>query len=169
MYRFADLTDQQKHQRRELLDLYGFLAQVSVLVPLLVLQCFRVAGWAQARLFRKDDLQTPSSPYVKASRLGHGLNVPGIAARWRKFLWWFGDSVQYAGLHLGTKGEILGVGVWTLWLVALSFLQTGDGEIICYIRSERTKLSRAYRLSSSHETSWNRWSFSAAVPLPLVP
>ncbi|EME48480.1 hypothetical protein DOTSEDRAFT_162020 [Dothistroma septosporum NZE10] len=125
MYHFVDLTEGQKLQRRDLLDGYGLIAQVSVVVPLLALQVYRVSVWAQLRLFRTDVLQTPSSPYVKASRLGHGLNAQG-KARWRKFLWWCGDSVEYAGLHLGTRGEILGAGIWTLWLLLLSFMQTGD-------------------------------------------
>lgn len=130
MYHFVDLTHEQKLQRREYLDYYSFLAQISVIVPILATQCYLLVTWIQRRVQKQQDLQTPSSPYVKQARLGHGFNVSSLTSRWRVFAWWCGDAVEIAGVYWGTRGEVIGAGVWTLWLVVLCFLQTGDGEYI---------------------------------------
>ncbi|KAK4508274.1 hypothetical protein PRZ48_002012 [Zasmidium cellare] len=126
MYHFVDLTHEQKLLRREYLDFYGFLGQISVVVPILAIQGYLLVAWIQRKVQREQDLQTPSSPYVKQARLGYGWNVSGLAARWSIFAWWCGDTVEVAGVYLGTKGEVIVAGVWTLWLVVLCFLQTGD-------------------------------------------
>lgn len=126
MYRFVDLTDEQRHERRELLDYYGLLAQVSVLVPLLVIQVFFLASWLKRKIAPQCGFdQAPSSPYAKRS---HAEQRFQVSKRWRIFLWWCGDSVHVAGVHVGTKGELLGAASWTAWLLLLSFLQTGDGK-----------------------------------------
>lgn len=129
MYRFVDLTDEGKHQRRERLDWYGQLAQLSVLVPLLLIQILFLASWLRRKLSRQDAFdQTPSSPYAKRLNAEQRFNSKDIARRWRIFLWWCGDAVDLAGFPLGTKGELLGAVIWTAWLLMLSFAQTGDGK-----------------------------------------
>ncbi|CAK3883352.1 related to ferric reductase [Lecanosticta acicola] len=126
MYRFADLTHEQKLQRRELLDWYGFVAQLSVLVPLAATQVYIILSLLRRKWSQRDSTQVPSSPYAKAQQLEQQFNVSGLAATWRKFSWWCGDAVSISGVYLGTRGEVIGAGIWTLWLLLLSFLDTGD-------------------------------------------
>lgn len=132
-YHFADLTKEQKHERRQLLDWYGSLAQVSVFVPLLVIQCFFLAAWLSRRWRAQDDLETPSSPYAKEQRLGMKRGVRDLRASLRKLAWWAGDSTEVSGYCFGTKGEVLGAVLWTVWLLLLCFLQTGDGKRATHI------------------------------------
>jgi hypothetical protein len=127
MYRFVDLTSEQKHQRRERLDWYGLFAQFSVLVPLLAIQIIFLASWIRQKLARSEGgfEQTPSSPYAKHIRSEQRFNTKKFM---RNLKWWCADPVCLAGFSLGTKGELLGAGTWTAWLLLLSFLQTGDGK-----------------------------------------
>lgn len=129
MYHFVDLTDDQKQQRRDRLDWYGLFAQISVLVPLLVVQSFALATWLRRRFAQQSSPeQTPSSPYAKSRRMDSRFDAKEAAKRWSTFLWWCGESCQIAGFHLGTKGELLGATGWMAWLLILTFLQTGDGK-----------------------------------------
>lgn len=137
MYHFVDLDHEQKLQRREYLDFYGSLAQISVVVPIVAIQCYLLATWIQRNWQKQQDLQAPSSPYVKQARLGHGLNVSSLTAKWRVFTWWSGDAVEVAGVYLGTKGQVIGAGFWTLWLLVLCFVQTGDGTYLHLSDQER--------------------------------
>ncbi|KAK4554865.1 hypothetical protein LTR86_008013 [Recurvomyces mirabilis] len=127
-YRFLpNLTEEQKDIRRILLDTYAFRAQLSVLVPLLLLQLYFLVSWIVRRQFRggKDDV--PSSPRGKESR--------GSSARWLRDVenamararWWGGEEVEGLGLRIGgRKGEVLGASVWMGWLLVLCIVQTGD-------------------------------------------
>lgn len=145
MYRFVDLADEEKHRRRELLDWYGLFAQLSVLVPLLVVQVFFLSSWLKRRLVsRKEFEAAPSSPYAKKIRGEQRFDTKDLTRRWRGFTWWCGGAVQVAGLSLGTKGELLGASLWAAWLVLLSFLQTGDGK---YIGPFARLTSSCYELS----------------------
>lgn len=128
IYSFVDLDEEQKHRRRQLLDNYGFTAQLSVVAPLLVIQLYFLATWAQARSRHNAGLKPPSSPVRKSTQSRH--HVESLSANIRKFIWWCGDHVVLQGIELGTKGEILGALAWTTWLLVLSFLQTGDGQLI---------------------------------------
>ncbi|KAI5370211.1 Putative ferric reductase, NAD binding domain, ferric reductase transmembrane component-like protein [Septoria linicola] len=125
MYKFVDLDHEQKLKRRELLDFYGLVAQLSVLVPILAIVVYRFATLGQSRL-RDASSATPASPYAKAARLRHGLSFASVQQRWRQISWSCGDPVEIYGLYLGTKGDVGGALIWTLWLLVLSFLDTGD-------------------------------------------
>jgi hypothetical protein len=131
-YGFPDLTKEQKHHRRQLLDWYGGFAQVSVFVPLLILQIYFLATWISRKWRERDGARPPSSPYMKELS-AHGNTGTGLKALriwWRRWMWWFGDELQVLGWRLGTKGEVLGAVVWTAWLLALCFVQTGDGKAV---------------------------------------
>ncbi|KAF7187377.1 Ferric/cupric reductase transmembrane component 2 [Pseudocercospora fuligena] len=122
-YRFVDLSSEEKHHRRELLDYYGFVAQVSVIVPILVLLAYTWTSRIARRFATPATSEAPpSSPYAKAARLGNGLDA---GARWRQVIWWFGEDVSIFRYHVGTRGEALGGFAWLAWLVILSFLETG--------------------------------------------
>ena len=126
-YRFLDLTEEQKHERRELLDWYGFFAQVSALAPIAALQCYYMATWLSHRLQNQNDLEAPSSPYAKEARTGGKGTVARLRRSYSNFLWWCGDSVDVYGYHFGAKGDVLGAALWAAWLVFLCFPQTGEG------------------------------------------
>ncbi|THZ27431.1 hypothetical protein D6C89_03207 [Aureobasidium pullulans] len=128
MWHFLDLSQDQKLERRRLLDLYGSLAQVSALIPLAILQIYFFIGWLQRRWARRnggDDI--PSSPQLKKQRSDA---LPGSVTRsketWRKVFWWMGDTIDIWGSRV-KKGEIVAGVVWTAWLLFLSCVQTqGD-------------------------------------------
>ena len=133
MWHFLDLTQDQKLERRRLLDLYGSIAQISALIPLLILQIYFLALWLYRRWSDRDGKISggiPGSPYLKKRRDGM---VGGFWSRvrvgWRKSLWWMGDGVEVLGFK-STKGEIVGAGLWTFWLLVLCCLQTRGGELI---------------------------------------
>jgi len=129
-YEFVDLTDAQKQHRRVLLDAYGLVAQASAGVVLILIQVYFLAQWLRQKRSGSDDLDVPSSPSLKQSRsqIGGRLNTRAVAQWWRRFTWWCGDSVKCMGSDLGTNGQITAAVAWTVWLLYLSFAETGNGE-----------------------------------------
>ncbi|KAF2214590.1 hypothetical protein CERZMDRAFT_110214 [Cercospora zeae-maydis SCOH1-5] len=125
MYKFVDLSKEQQHERRELLDFYGLAAQCSIILPLFAIGVLHVASTCR-RLWPRGTLETPASPYVKAVRKANGLTIANVQNRWRRAAWWSGDPVHVFGYHVGTKGEMLWGTTWTVWLLVLTFLDTGD-------------------------------------------
>lgn len=128
MWHFLDLNHEQKLERRRLLDLYGSLAQVSALIPLLLLQLYYLATWLRQRRARKCGADAiPSSPQLKKQR-SDALNKPLVKLRsfWQVALWWTSDTVDIFGSRV-TKGEMLSGVVWTAWLIFLSCAQTQGG------------------------------------------
>lgn len=115
MYRFPDPNDKHTLNRRDLLDWYGFIAHVSILVPLAVIYCVTaISQLRQKRLATK---------YGQITTAGSQSS-----STWRrKFVWWCGTPFEIAGWHLGTRGALLGAVIWTVWLLVLTFLQTDDG------------------------------------------
>ncbi|KAI6903193.1 hypothetical protein D0869_13584 [Hortaea werneckii] len=129
-YYFQDLTTEQKAQRRDLLDWYGLVAQLSVLAPLLALQLYFFAIWTKKRWENANELETPSSPYAKARGEGTSRDTLSFMRRiqsgFSRFVWWSGDSVDVLGYHLGAKGDVLFAACWACWLLFLCFPQTGE-------------------------------------------
>ncbi|KXS95627.1 hypothetical protein AC578_3563 [Pseudocercospora eumusae] len=123
-YRFLTLSSEEQHRRRELLDYYGFVAQVSVIVPILVVLAYIWTSRIARRFATQatSDEGPPSSPYAKAARLRNRLDA---GARWRRVVWWFGGEVEILKYCVGTRGEVMGGLGWLLWLLSLSFLETG--------------------------------------------
>ncbi|KAI7218738.1 hypothetical protein KC333_g3416 [Hortaea werneckii] len=129
-YHFQDLTTEQKAQRRDLLDWYGLIAQLSVLVPLLALQLYFFAIWTKKRWENANELETPSSPYAKARGESSSWNTLSFMRRiqsgFSRFVWWSGDSVDVLGYHLGAKCDVMFAACWACWLLFLCFPQTGE-------------------------------------------
>jgi len=128
MWHFLDLNHEQKLERRRLLDLYGSLAQVSALIPLVLLQIYFVATWLRQRWLRKYGADAvPSSPQLKKQR-SDAFNRPlaKLQSFWQVTLWWTSDTVDIFGSRM-TKGEMLSGLVWTAWLIFLSCVQTQGG------------------------------------------
>ena len=129
LWHFIDLTTEQKHQRREALDRYAFLAQVHILIPLVILQIYFAFAWLAIRLRRKvDDTAPPSSPYLKKSFTSTSTLLRETSLAWRRFVWSAGEPVEIYRSFIATRGEILGATIYTIWLLSLCVLGTGDGE-----------------------------------------
>lgn len=126
-YHFVDLNSEQKHQRRQLLDQYGVIAQVSIVLPLLVLQSRLLYLWISRNINQSAGVDAPSSPHLKSAQSRSRLSVKSLKSNLRRWQWWAGESVSLFGDHLGTRGEVLGAAVWLGWLLLLCFLQTGGG------------------------------------------
>lgn len=156
MYHFVSLDQDQVHQRRQLLDAYATIAQLSALVPLLVIQAsflaralhrglvaggvssyFSLSSNRRTPIPQDEDAAedngdgTPSSPYLKHEQTsGKGRRrslQTRLTVAWRKAAWWCGEEVVFAEC---SRGQLLAAGVWGAWLVFLSFVQTGEGERI---------------------------------------
>lgn len=83
MYKFVDLTKEQQHERRELLDFYGLTAQCSVILPLFAIGVLHVVSLSR-KWWPRGTIETPASPYVKAAREAKGFTVAGVRNRWRR-------------------------------------------------------------------------------------
>ena len=141
MWHFVDLDHNQKLERRRLLDLYGALAQISALLPLVIIQIYFLTTWLHVKWSRIGNWNNaPGSPYIKKQRSKVTL---GIITRLRiartKALWWAGDTVEVWGLRT-SKGEIVGAIAWTIWLIFLSCHNTQDGRLFSVI-------SKSHRLT----------------------
>jgi hypothetical protein len=131
MYHFIDLDDAQKQQRRDLLDWYAFVAQTSALAPLACVLCASTASSLRRRWAQYDSVPKPSSPQVKEERMNHIRSGRAWKIQSRKLRWWLGDDLNVLGVYIGTKGQALLTVFWTSWLLYLSFVQTGDGTLLC--------------------------------------
>ncbi|KAK5727004.1 hypothetical protein LTR15_002895 [Elasticomyces elasticus] len=127
LYHFVDLTAEQKHERRELLDYYGAIAQLSILIPLLILQSYHVSAWLHRRWRSQAGFDVPSSPRAKREQSARTrFNITHLATALRRLQWWCGDPCTILGINLGTNGEAITTLAWSAWLLTLCFLQTGD-------------------------------------------
>jgi predicted nucleic acid-binding Zn ribbon protein len=122
-YSFETLNKDQKHQRREYLNWYGFVAQWSVI---LIFALFQVA-FVISRLVKSGlKYETPKSPSF-TKRPGGGK---GWLRRWQsgctRIMWWMAKDV-IRGWNWGTRGEWIGATVWTVWLLYLCIAHTGNG------------------------------------------
>lgn len=119
MWHFVDLTQDQKHERRILLDRCGAIAQASVLVPLVVLQLYFGVCWLHDRLRRSHDIDQKTI---------HDQSLFQAITRIRQWIWWAGEPVEVLGYHVSTRGDLIAATAWTAWLLLLCVLQTGDGK-----------------------------------------
>ena len=123
-YHFIDLTDDQKHIRRELLDKYAWIAQLSVFLPLLAIQTVSFLSWLSGR---SEDGAMPGSPRHKETQSGSQARIAKAKRLRRKLGWWLGEPLEMAGSYLGLREEVLVAGGWFGWLLVLCFPQTGEG------------------------------------------
>jgi len=117
-YRFLDLTEAQKHARRETLTRYALYAQLSAMIPLATLLACRLAKRlatltiSRGRAGNRGAYKAiPSSPSPDAAGRGRkrgsgggGVGaVRGMKRRMKKVRWWLGGDVVFAGWGLGTR------------------------------------------------------------------
>jgi len=98
-WHFISVSEEEKLRRRELLDLRGTLAQMSILVVIITLRVYYT--WATAH-FPGDIPKT----------------------RRRSTSWW--DRPLIAG-WIETRRQYLLCGIWLLWLLSLAVWRSGDG------------------------------------------
>jgi hypothetical protein len=123
-YSFETLDEHQKHQRREYLDWYGFVAQWSVLVILALFQVCFVISWMIKSGLKYD---TPKSPsFTKRPGSGKLGWLRSMQNSCTKMVWWMRKDI-IRGWSWGTRGEWIGATVWTAWLLYLSVAHTGNG------------------------------------------
>jgi hypothetical protein len=122
-YHIIDLTNPQKHQRRELLDRYGVYAQLSALIPILGYQLYRLGVWVYSERQRSKIAYSavPTSPALKRNR---HTTSGSIVQKLKTARWWLEGEVAPGW---GIRGRLVAGGVWTTWLLFLCFHKTGDG------------------------------------------
>lgn len=123
LWHFVSLDDAQSARRRQILDRYGQIAQLSALIPLLafpIISAIRLA-FRRAKAFVGTVEKEHQSPQV--SRFPKHLKNPSNA--WWSRLQWALDEQVVEGW--GTRREWLIAGLWTVWLLVLAMKDTGDG------------------------------------------
>jgi hypothetical protein len=125
-YRLLDLSHEQKHERRLLLDRYGVYAQLSALIPILAYQLYRLGVWVHSERKRSKASYSiiPSSPTLKRSR----ASASGSFARnLRVTVWWLEGEFAKGW---PSRGQFLAAGVWVSWLLFLCIHNTGEGAFL---------------------------------------
>lgn len=120
-YDFVDLNDEQKHARRVLLEFYPMVAQWSVLVIFAAFQFGFFVSWlAEYGL----NYEQPRSPSFNKRFEGPASWLRRSLQAWDKAIWWIKKDVLPGW---GTRLEWIAGGVWTLWLLYLCIVNTGNG------------------------------------------
>ncbi|KAK8065417.1 hypothetical protein PG997_012164 [Apiospora hydei] len=170
-YSFAEISDAEKHARRLALDSYGLYAQLSTLLPIAVALVVRLAVWFSRRETTQKIAYdaVPTSPGAKYIR--ESTTTGSVGRVFRRISWYLGDDIYIAGKNWGRRDQFIFGGLWTVWLVFLCFMGTGNdynhltkrfAAIGCsqfpvqYLLSLKYLNPVAYAFRSSHEEI-NRW------------
>jgi hypothetical protein len=124
-YYFETLDKDQKHQRREYLDWYGFVAQWSVLAIFVLFQVIFFLEWTMKSGLKYEQPKSPSFTKGSAGKLGWLQKLQSASTRMK---WWMSKSI-IRGWDWGTRGEWIGASIWTIWLLYLCIAKTGNGEM----------------------------------------
>ncbi|CAG7979045.1 unnamed protein product [Penicillium nalgiovense] len=121
-WHFVHLSSDEKDHRRRLLDQYAVYSQVSILVPILSYQVYRLIAWVLSKKGRAHVAYTAlgQSPVRLESARGWSRTA---ARRWRSTVWWLNGEISP---DLGVGGRWTAAVAWTCWLLFLSVNQTGD-------------------------------------------
>lgn len=119
----------QKAARRQLLDSSAFTAQVSVLIPLLLIYLGRRIASELERLDHaaRKDAQELGEKHGIPVRVGWGEGVMGLRRVARRVAWWMGNEAMQ-GRNWGTHGEFFWAGGWAAWLGWCVMRGVEDGE-----------------------------------------
>jgi ferredoxin-NADP reductase len=163
-YSFVNLTKEQVHARRTVLDHYALVAQLSVFVVLLGLQLYHLSSWLSRRCGQSDEEQTPSSPYLKAEI----ENEKASWMRWTKqrltnIAWWMQHDLAYGW---GTRSEWLCGALWLSWLLTLCINATGNG-MWPDNKNINSSLSQSVNSITDYMHLTKRFGIVAASQLPL--
>lgn len=128
-WQFVDvLSDAEKAQRRQTLNRFAGYAQISAFGPVFLVLVYRLALWAIKTFDARRAVYSavPESP-IRKKRRQSGLGA--WEARYRLFQWWLGDDVVFFGQQWGRRDEWVFGLVWGAWMLTLSVLETGHGEL----------------------------------------
>ncbi|KAA6407816.1 MAG: hypothetical protein FRX48_08167 [Lasallia pustulata] len=118
-YHFVDLNDEQKDRRRQLLDHYARLAQLSNLIPLVIAQI----SFASKRLWGPDIRRVRKERGSPLPANFHPRSNNSLSTIWRKLAWWLGGPIASGW---GSRREWIIAGLWTAWLLILVVRDTGE-------------------------------------------
>jgi hypothetical protein len=122
------LDDSQRQHRRQLLDYYATVAQISFLAVLVAIRIYFALSWLENKLLSGGKDARPGSPYVKHKRLVVSTSWSVRARRyWQRCRWWLGEPIL---MGWGTMGEWLAGGFWMAWLLHLSYSHTAPGNAL---------------------------------------
>lgn len=124
-WRFVSLDQDEIDLRRQTLDRYAGVAQLSAFVPVLLFLGYRLASWAYGAVEAKKGAYNaiPESPLRKVRRQGP-LGV--WESRYRHLQWWLGDDVVFLGRTWGQRDEWVFGLAWGFWMLVLTVVETGD-------------------------------------------
>ncbi|KAF2712943.1 hypothetical protein K504DRAFT_423152 [Pleomassaria siparia CBS 279.74] len=114
------LDADQKKARRHLLELYPLIAQWSALAIFALFQLSYTLSWLSKRGL---DYERPRSPSFNKCRDGSWAWLRKSQQGWDRMLWWMQKPVISSW---GTRGEWVGGGIWTTWLLYLCIANTGN-------------------------------------------
>ncbi|KAI1468304.1 uncharacterized protein F4812DRAFT_426251 [Daldinia caldariorum] len=170
-YEIFALDDAQKHARRQSLDRHAAYAQLSALIPIGLALMYQLGVFIFKRVSPYQPVSysaVPSSPGLKHERQS-AAGSWGITAR--RIAWWLGDDVVVLGFNLGQRDEIIFGSLWSIWLMFLCFVGTGNDYLHLTKRFGIVAISQlplqyllilkslnpvAFAFGSSHE-QLNRW------------
>lgn len=141
-WQFVSVSGPEKQQRRELLDLRGYIAQCSVLAVVVAIRAFQsYQAWAGNRA---EDAVRRRPP------------------RGRQQSWW---NQPFFRRGMETRKHYLVCSIWLGWLLSLSVWRTGNGTVlpflihcICFL-GMLSNISGINRLPPFHQSSRPSWSF----------
>lgn len=121
-YEFVNLDTKQKHDRRVLLEYYPLIAQASVLPVLALFQLGFFLSWLAGRGRRE-----PGSPSLNKSSK-QNLGIFKITRRGINTVNWWLRKPVLESWDFGSRSQWIYGGIWTVWLLYLSFVRTGNGK-----------------------------------------
>jgi len=123
-YEFIALDEKQKHSRRVLLDWYPLVAQWSALLVLVAFQLSFLVSWLTKHGL---EYERPRSPSFTKRLDGRWTWLRKSRHGWDKLVWWMKKDVLASW---GTRAEWFIGGIWTVWLLSLCVIQTGNGGLL---------------------------------------
>ena len=149
MYTFVTLNDFQLGRRRELLDLFASIAQYSGLaVPIVIYFSHHLRSLAKKILALSFSRHQKERQSPTISRFRQPRTNPWTT-RLRVLNWYLDDELFKGWNGWGTKREWMVAGVWTLWLLGLVFVRTGDGMLFFSFDPKEVELQTLIFLPSS--------------------
>jgi hypothetical protein len=127
MYHFVSLDADGVAHRRQLLDLYANIAQWSASIPLIIVQIVFLAQYLHRKYFSESSQRyaAVTRSQNEKGKIGSNRRRWSFRTAWNAFIWWSGEEVEWAE---SSRGALLAAVCWAIWLLALSFAQTGDGK-----------------------------------------
>lgn len=104
-WQFVSVSGAEKQQRRELLDLRGYIAQCSVLAVVIAIRAFQS---------------------YRAWGVKHAKNAVRRRPRGKQQSWW-NQPLFSRGME--TRKHYLICSIWLGWLLSLSVWRTGNGSV----------------------------------------